>query len=234
MNKSFFTKFKGYIGLFLIVIAIAFIFYWESFGRETLLYKEIVVLNKDVEPNTLITEDLLITVRREENTLISNVITSPQTIIGLESKHYIPKNTQLDKRYFDEPEMVLNEGEFIFKLPREWIKAFPSSLRRKDKAYFFAIDSNRYIGSIEGKDVVTYQELSEEIKEILKSDKPLIETRIAYVKDNANREVITVGKEERLNGSSQISDIEIIANLEQIKILEKAYNEGYEFIILYR
>ncbi|WP_157213484.1 SAF domain-containing protein [Paenibacillus senegalensis] len=65
------------------------------------------------------------------------------------------------------------------------------------------------------------------------SSEPLYRTTVAYVKDSANREVVTVGTEERLDGSSLISSIEIPLTAEDKSRLEEAVARGSKFIVAY-
>ncbi len=40
---------KGIMGLLLIVISVGLIFYWEVYGRESILYDDVVVLTQEVK-----------------------------------------------------------------------------------------------------------------------------------------------------------------------------------------
>ncbi|QUH29182.1 SAF domain-containing protein [Vallitalea guaymasensis] len=218
---------KGLMGIILIVIAIGSIFYWEVYGRESLLFKDIVVLTKDVNKNEVITKDMVQIQKREENTLIDKVILDPNKIIGKAANNYIPKGVQLVEKYFENPNLVLDEDEYIFKIPLEWIKAFPDSLRRGDEIYFYEV----------GKGTENYNSTEGEIavnnKKALEKD-PITNATVAYVKDSANREVITLSDEERYNGSSKINEIEIITDLETVNLLRDSVNNDKVFIIMYQ
>ena len=50
---------KRIIGIILIIVSIVGMICWEKWGREILFYKEIVVINRDIEKNTIITSDML-------------------------------------------------------------------------------------------------------------------------------------------------------------------------------
>ncbi|MCT4687473.1 SAF domain-containing protein [Vallitalea sp.] len=218
---------KGLMGIILIVIAIGSIFYWEVYGRESLLFKDIVVLTKDVNKNEVITKDMVQIHKREENTLIDKVILDPNKIIGKAANNYIPKGVQLVEKYFENPSLVLDEDEYIFKIPLEWIKAFPDSLRRGDEIYFYEVS----------KGTENYNSTEVEIavnnKKALEKQ-PITNATVAYVKDSANREVITLSDEERYNGSSKINEIEIITDLETVNLLRDSVNNDKVFIIMYQ
>ncbi|GMQ60823.1 SAF domain-containing protein [Vallitalea maricola] len=218
---------KGLVGIILIVIAIGSIFYWEVYGRESLLFKDIVVLTKDVNKNEVITKDMVQIQKREESTLIDKVILDPNKIIGKAANNYIPKGVQLVEKYFENPNLVLDEDEYIFKIPLEWIKAFPDSLRRGDEIYFYEVSKGtENYNSTEG-------EIAINNKKALEKD-PITNATVAYVKDSANREVITLSDEERYNGSSKINEIEIITDLETVNLLRDSVNNDKVFIIMYQ
>ncbi|MBC8386614.1 MAG: hypothetical protein H8E13_00990, partial [Actinobacteria bacterium] len=62
----------------------------------------------------------------------------------------------------------------------------------------------------------------------------ILESVVAYLKDSANREVVTISEEERYDGSSKIASLEIIAELEDISYLKDLAENSYRFIILYK
>lgn len=220
MKRGYFNKLKGLLGIILLAVIGCGIFYWETYGREALIYKDVIVLRDDVNMNVEINKDMLVSVKRDQKSLIDGAITDVYDIIGMESKHFIPKNAQLIKSYFDAPELVLNKDEFIFSIPNDWIKSYPSSLRRKDVVYLYPIDVRKQ--SIE--DFNFDRNLNEAICKVV----------VAYVKDSANREVQTVGEDNRFDGSSNISSIEIIITMQQMNLLKECRSKGYEFIILYK
>lgn len=199
------------IGILLLCITISSFIIWETIGREWVLYTEIIVLNQDVQRGTEITQDLVTTAKIEQLSKIKDAVIYPEEIIGKEAKHFIPANTQLHPYYFGEPQLVIEDDQFIANIPKEWIYAFPGTLRRNDRIVFVPV-------SMDGYQV---------------SARPLFETVVAYVKDSANREIRTISSEERLDASANISKIEVVVTLDDLCILENAYNQGNEFIIIY-
>ncbi|GMQ57123.1 hypothetical protein AN1V17_15180 [Vallitalea sediminicola] len=222
---------KGLMGIILIVIAIGSIFYWEVYGRESLLYKDIIVLIEDVNKNEIITSNMVQYQKREESSLIDDPIIDANNIIGKAANNYIPKGVQLVDKYFQNPNLVLDEDEYIFKIPLEWIKAFPESLRRGDIIYFYEVSEGT------GTEIETYNSTEGEIainnKKALENES-ITSATVAYVKDGANREVITLSEEERYNGSSKINEIEIITDLDTVNLLRNSINDEKVFIIMYQ
>lgn len=227
-------KIKGLIGLILFIVAIVSIYFWESYFRKELTYDDVIVFRDDVPARSLVTLDMLSSIKIETSSIIPGVITDPGAIIGKETKHFIPKNLQLHPEFFDDPEFVLAEDEFITVLPAEWVYAFPSSLRRKDIVYIYLMSNTVGSGVEINPDGFTNFD-NDKVISIEVLDQPVLYFPVVYVKDRANREVIGVSsKDARLDGSSQIAEIHIITNLEKLNQLNELYNDGYSFLLMYK
>lgn len=207
--RKFIKKHKRLVGVILLILALGFFAFWELIGRAELLYSNVVVLKKDVLKGVEISYDMLQYIKIDSETVIDNCITNPEDIIGLEAKHYIPCGTQLVSNYFDIASLVLKADEKIMRLPDSWIHSFPETLRRKDEVYIYAVGTSK------------------------SSNKEyLLTSTVAYVKDNSNREVSSLD-DDRLVGSSAISNIEIVITEEQFKTLKAYAQDGYTFVLMY-
>ncbi len=233
--RKFFKKHKRVVGVILLVLALGFFAFWELIGRSELLYSNIVVLNSDVLKGTEITKDMLKYIKIDSLGAIKNCITDQNDIIGLEAKHFIPAGTQLVSNYFDIPSLVLKDDEKIMNLPNGWIHSFPETLRRKDNVYIYAVEpikNNTYINNISTDNNIKEanylsKETNIELKRIY-----IFATTVAHVKDNSNKEVSSMD-DDRLVGSSTISNIEIVVNDEQFELLRSYAQEGYTFVLMY-
>lgn len=211
---------KRIIGILLLIASIVFFIFWELIGRKQLLFKTVVVFKEDIKEGVKITYDLLTTNKVEVDNCILNVIDNPKIIVGKESKHFIPAKTQLVSQYFEESILNLTNGNKIMKFPDEWLYSFPQTIRRKDRIYIYSIKDDK--------------EVNKKDNENIKNKKHFIfETIVAYAKDNNNREVESLDL-DRLNGSSVVSNIEIITTDNQYKILLDLIKKGYKFIIMYK
>jgi hypothetical protein len=154
---------------------------------------------------------------------------------GMAAMQFIPKNAQIDIKFFSKAGMVVTDDKVIFKIPSSWIYAVPSSIRRGDDIQLFEIDSNieKNLNTVIAKSqdgLATFPD-STEIK--LGSDKPVLCSTVLYVKDSTNREVVDADQRQRMDGSSQVSSLEIVCTREEIKALEQKVSEGMKFIIVY-
>jgi len=220
------------LGIVIISSMIGLMIFWETKGRELYLYCDVIVLKEDVKRGTIITPDMITVVKMQSDNLINNPITNENDVIGFAAKHFIPKNLQLHKEFFEIPELVTKNNEFIFRIPNDWIYSVPSTLRRKDKVIFYSVNADigkKTISGHEGE-IATYDP-TEKIN--ISDMQPVFSTIVAYVKDSANRELVTVSKEDRLDGSSTLSEIDVIITLDNLKQLENIINNGSKFIIMY-
>lgn len=231
-NKEYWSrnqgvKIKGILGVVIIILAIAGIFLWETYGREALTYTEVVVFRQDVQANQTVSLGLLATMKMPSSQLISDVVLHPEEILGKETACYIPKGLQLSKKFFQDEEMATGNGRYVFAVPTEWLYFYPQTLRRGDRVYFYAVPAS------DGEYIKTVN-LTATAGSIIPDniDDAILSTRVAYVKDSANREVVDVTP-DRLDGSAAVSKIEVYINDEQYQLLKSSYEAGYQFIILY-
>jgi hypothetical protein len=249
-------------GIILVIFAIGLFFFYESIGKDKLFYTDIYVLNDEVHRGVEITAEMIEIVRIEKNSVIKNVVLNIEEIIGKEASQFIPKGIQLDKRFFENPGLVLNDNEKITKIPKEWWVSVPNTLRRKDVIEIYAVPANKLdfkaVANIQtstsksqsttndGTDVttetttgeVTISTHSEEdadyLKEEIKDSKPIMIVTVAYVKDSANREVTTISKQDRIEGSSTIADVEIVVDPDAyLQKIVGAIEEGNKLIAMY-
>ncbi len=241
--RKFFKKHKRLVGIVLLTLALGFFAFWELIGREELLYSNVVVLKEDVFKGVEITHDMLQYVKIDSQGVIKDCITNPDDIVGLESKHYIPAGTQLVSNYFDLSSLVLKDDEKIMRLPDGWIHSFPETLRRKDEVYIYAIEPLRDNINDSFKSDISASNMNNWIEANVNRDNSnskvneqkktyLLTTTVAYVKDNSNREVNSLD-DDRLVGSSVISNVELVITEKQFEMLRVYAQDGYTFVLMY-
>ena len=216
------------LGIILMLASMASVYWWETKGRDKLLYGEVVVLNQSVEAETTITSDMLEFLKIDPDNFIEGAIACKKEVIGKSTIHYIPKYSQLALAFFiDENMEVVKEDKYIFTVPADWIVTFPNSLRRGDTIYFYPV---KIVGEKEEENK-SFNSLSN-IKTAKDSD--LVKSEVAYLKDSGNREVVSTAGEARYDGSANISSIEIIVDYEDISYLQSLAERNWKFIILYK
>lgn len=192
-----------------------------------------LVAQKDIQKGTVI-EDAEMYFKPEKISLSSSVLGAlkPEQIDlinGRTVEGFIPANGQVTPKSFSENSLILKENQFVFKLPPTWVYSIPSSIRRGDKISIYEIDSK-----IESK-----LSTGEDINTVLTKGKleSILNTTVEYVKDSTNREVADTNDNngsKRLDGTSQVSAIEIICTREETQVLEKSILSGKRLIVVYR
>lgn len=213
---------KGVLGLILCFAAVAGVYYWEIYGRDRIMTAQVVVLRQTLEAGEIVSADNLTVVRHPVEMLIENPVTDISEIDGLVAKHRIPSNMQMEKLSFEESELLPGPEEYIFKMPRDWIESLPSSLRRSDEVLLYPV--KRKIG----------QDVDQENQSDQETPFSNEYFRVAFVKNSANQEVTSVSEGTRLNGSSNVESVEIIAGLDSIEKMTALHAGGYRFIVMYR
>ena len=165
---------KRIAGIVLIVLSVGALGFWELWGRENITYDRVLVLKESLPKNTQITADML-RERRVEKAGEGAIRTEQRNeIVGLETGQFIPAGTELYKEYFQESIFSVGEeqGKYILSVPAQWLKAFPQTLRRGDRAFFYC------------------------------GGEPVTDAVVAYVRDGTNQEVYYGDDERLTSSSS--------------------------------
>ena len=206
MKKSikFFSAKRTTIGILLIILAIALMFVWEFFGRERLLYDKALVLTSDVPKGTVISQDMIGTKYVDLKGREVLKEEDAETLIGKETAQFVKGNEVLYDKYFDQAGLMANQAKDQF------VMSIPS-----DWIYSYPQTLRR------GDQVVFYNRGNE-----------ITSAKVAYVKNGSNQEVKSVDG-ERLDGSSTVTQLEVIVTKEQAtKLANTVANKG-RMIILY-
>lgn len=125
-----------------MVLSLVGIVSWEAFGREELLFTEVLVLNQDTEPYTLITKDMLAVKKVYKPNSSSYTIENVEDVVGKQSTQFIPMASELHERYLSEPTLLVNEtkDEYVYSLATNTLKAYPRSIAKGDTVYVFCLD----------------------------------------------------------------------------------------------
>lgn len=198
------------------------------------VYQEAYVFAHDMAENTVITEEDLLVAKK--NDLLEGVVTKKSALIGKETKHFVPKNAQIVEAYIDVPDLVIGKDEFTFSLNKSnFIDGdIPPSVRRGDKLYFYAINKREASQDERaGAPRMTYEDIIAKYPNLVDID-ALFSATVLYVKDSANREVITTSKEHRYDGSAKINTVEIKVTSEMLQMLYDCIENDQVFAVFYQ
>ena len=204
---------KGFLGIFLIAAALVSMILWETAGREKLLCEEVLVAKNTIEKGAVFSGELIETVRIPKDNLVEHQLIplEKNQFIGRRFKQEIPRNAQISSDFFYEGESILEEGKSIFVIKEPWIFAMSGSIRSGDFVELY------YNGGAE-KVAGCFQ--------------------VAFVKDNAGREVVNVegisGDQplERRDGTSAPASIEILAGKREYDSILSVALSGDTFLIV--
>ena len=203
---------KTFVGIILIVLSLAGIFGWEFYGRERLMYTEILTVNQNIDAGTVITSDMLASKKTDGASSSSYRVTNVGEVLGKEATGFIPFGAELYPEYFSEISLVVHEdkGEFVLSIPSDWVVSYPQTIRRGDKITFLC-DGEEVLSGI----------------------------TVLYAKSSGNTEVIS--DNERLADAANVSLLEVIVNKNQAQLLtslasgnEEELIEPKTFVILYQ
>ncbi|MBP6491844.1 MAG: hypothetical protein KA282_02620 [Clostridia bacterium] len=198
-------KLRSIVGILLILLSIAGLFFWEWKGREIILMEEVLVAKEEIQKGTVVSSSMFVEKGVMKEMLVEEALTQ-KDVEGLHGKvasQLIARNDQIILDYFRNDEFYLEKDETIFVIDPSWITMRSSSLRRGDLVDIYRTDGMGLLGSY----------------------------RIAFVKDEAEREIreasdvnqkyIEKDILERTDSTSVIDHIEIITTIKEYqKILE--------------
>ena len=161
-------------GIVLVMFSVGALGFWELWGRENITYDRVLVLKEALPKNTLITADML-RVKKVDRVGEGALIEGEKSeVVGLETTQFVPAGTELYREYFQESIFSVGEeqGRYILSIPDQWLKAFPQTLRRGDRAFFYC------------------------------GGEPVTDAVVAYVRDGTNQEVYYGDDERLTSSSS--------------------------------
>ena len=161
-------------GIVLVMFSVGALGFWELWGRENITYDRVLVLKEALPKNTLITADMLRVKKVDRAGDGALIEVEKSEIVGLETTQFVPAGTELYREYFQESIFSVGEeqGRYILSIPAQWLKAFPQTLRRGDRAFFYC------------------------------GGEPVTDAVVAYVRDGTNQEVYYGDDERLTSSSS--------------------------------
>ncbi len=133
------NKGKRIIGIVLIAVSLAALISWEKWGKQALLYDDVLVCSRNISKGTILRENMFTTVKMELSEKDWLTPAEKDALIGKEAGAFIHKGVPLFQEYFAQTELSTGsaKGKYVLTVPGEWLFAVPEALRRGDRAYFF-------------------------------------------------------------------------------------------------
>lgn len=194
-------KFKTILGIILILLSIAAMFFWESTGRDMMTTTSILVCSEPVKKGNTVEMSDFKTIRVQNNCIINEALTPEyaDTLVGKTATIDLIENQQLLASYFTESGNSGKNNQSIYVIPKEWIFSRSSALRSGDTVSIYKMPEKEKLG--------TYT--------------------VAFVRDANEQEVTDIepgarGVLDRKDSGRMISGIEIICTLDDYSKLYKS------------
>ena len=214
------NKMKTVLGIGLVLLAIAAIFFWEAEGREQLLMDPVLIAEDNIKAGEILNENMFRTVSAPVETLVDGAVDPADLsqLTKMEAAVDIVKGAQLSVRYIRDKYAVLKPETSYFTIRNEWIYMCSSSIRRDDRVLISSSDGKTILGSFP----------------------------VAFVKDSDGREVTdassgmysftgTGGESERIHTTAPIHHVEIECELKDYqRILDFCAGKAGESLMLIR
>jgi len=132
---------KEWIGIILLVVALAGFGVWELWGRARFLTAEVLVAADTIPEGTVLDDSLFTCAGVDRKAVMEGALTpaSADRIRGKRAAVTIPKNAMISEALLRDSDYYLAEGESLYVLKGEWISLRSSSLRRGDWIDLFSL-----------------------------------------------------------------------------------------------
>lgn len=186
-----------------MVVSLVGIISWEAFGREELLFTDVLVLNQDTEAYTVISKDMLAVKKVYKPNKSSYTINDVEKVVGKQATQFIPMATELHQRYLSDPTLLVNEqnDEYVFSFAVGNLKSYPRSIAKGDNVSVYYRD---YL---------------------------VLQTTVLGLRDSNGNEITQ--SNDRKTSTGQIASIEIKASGDKVEELSYMLDEGNAMSLSY-
>lgn len=210
---------------FILFIGIVFLSEFNVIGN--LNSVKVVLANKELSPNTVITSKDIKVENYPIDLYNPNMIVEPNQVIGKRVVTTVPSNGFFTPSTVDESSLRPEKDSEFIPIPKNWIyDQLQGSLRRYDRVNIIAVkvptqNNQNNNGTENNMDPSSYIQ-----EEHIYTDIPVV-----FVKSNKNSEIEGAnGTNDRLNGNGTPSELQLSLTLKQFNKLEELYLQGYKFI----
>lgn len=185
-------KLKSIIGIILIILSLALMFFWETTGREMFTTSSILVCSDNIKKGQTVGLTDFKTIRINKENVLEGALTpeKAESLEGMSAEVDMVRNQQILEGYFTISKKAKSDNDSIFVIPKEWIFSRSSALRSGDKVSIYKMPEKIKLGTF----------------------------TVAFVRDASEQEVVDIepGAKsvlDRKDSGRVISGIEIICTL---------------------
>ncbi len=141
-------KWKTAAGIALMVLSIAAMYVWESFGREALTMTEAVCAARDISEGDAVTAGAFRTLRLPRGAVLRAGLSSSAISLaaGMTAARDIAENQQIALSDLRDPEEAFADGASQYVIPQRWIFSRSSSIAEGDDVYIYAMPGAEPVG----------------------------------------------------------------------------------------
>ena len=147
-------KIKSIIGILLIILSMIAMYFWETKGRERLIYTKVLAAAVDLNEGDIAGEGSFKEISVSSDSLILGYMTlgDAEKLYGKECIFPLKENSLVFGEAFQD---VSEEGESIysFVIPGEWIFKRSSDIKAQSHILMYALPSEKYMGRYEVRSV---------------------------------------------------------------------------------
>lgn len=195
---------KKIFGLILILGAVISLAFWELWGRENIGYVQVPVFTESMDKYAVVGLNQIESIRIEKPKAQMVKWDDVEKLIGKQTKQYIPQGEPLYWEYFQNSNFAVGGSTGKF------ILSIP-------EVWLYS-----YPQTLRRGDRVYFYCKGELVTDAI----------VAYARTSGNQEVYSVNN-DRLQGTSTVSLIEVIVTEEQAKLLGQLSDKGSRFVLLY-
>lgn len=185
---------------------------------------EVMLAKKDISVDHEITEKDIYFTKMPVEYLTEEMIRDSREVIGMKPTVEVKANSFFTKDVLERGYLRPTKKHSTYPIPTEWILELQGSLRRYDIVNVVAVPNLEPLTEENNNTTLFIPSIREPVLE---------NVPVMYVKNRDNTEVEgEKGLDDRLNGKTTPSQIELSLTLEEFKKMEDYYLKGYQFIFV--
>ena len=149
MFGDVFMKLKTILGFALIILSIAGMIFWESYGREAIVSIDILTASRDIAAGETVS-DGDIRVSSVDKSFVMPSALAPESLdslAGMRLVSPVKEGQQLAMDMFTDSPVLINDGESFFVIPGSWIFTISCFSETEDLCDVYLMPEKKLLGS---------------------------------------------------------------------------------------
>ena len=140
-------KLKSIIGIFLILLSLAGMYFWETRVRDRMLFTEVLAAATDINEGDELSGDMLKVISVSSSNLVKGYMTENErsSVTGKVCVFPFKENAVVFSSAFEEKKDS-DDGTFVFIFPEEWIFSKNTLLKKGSFVQVYIMPEKTFIG----------------------------------------------------------------------------------------